>query len=92
MELKLFMTPGGSKPFEVRSQIWNISTPPLVPDLLFTQTVAFSEATDAKGVSEVGVNRKITKMAKLNYKNYPGTYASETLRVILNDLKKNNSK
>ncbi len=88
LELKMLMTPGGSNPVEFRTRIWNNTTPAFETDLLLTQTLAFSVATDKSGNIEEGVSRRINKMAKLTYKNYPNSYSTETLKVILNSLKK----
>jgi hypothetical protein len=88
LELKMTLTPSGPNPVDFRTQLWTSATPALSPDLLMTQSLAFSIPTDKAGISEAGVSRKITQMAKLTYKNYPTSYATDTLKTVLSNLKK----
>ncbi len=87
MAINLYLTPLSKKPFELKSQIWNFSAPPISNDLLLTQTLAFSLTTDASGASTSGQSRQIKKMPELSYKNYPGNYPNDVLKLILNDIK-----
>jgi hypothetical protein len=87
MAVNLYLTPNGSKPFEVKSKIWNSAAPPIAQDLLMTQTIAFTQTTDASGNLLSGVSRKIKKMPPLNYKNFPIHYPGEVLKLILSDIK-----
>ncbi len=85
--INLYATPTSAKPFAVKSQVWNSAAPPVMQDLLLTQTVVFTQTTDAGGNLISGQGRKIRKMPALNYKNYPTNYPGEVLKTILKDIK-----
>lgn len=86
--INLYLAPAAEKRFEIKSQVWNSAAPPIVKDLLLTQTIAFTETTDALGMPLSGVSRKIKKMPELNYKNYPVNFPGEVLKLILKETKK----
>ncbi len=86
--INLFLTPSAAKPFEIKSQVWNSAAPPIINDLLLTQTVAFTATTDAVGMPLSGISRRIKKMPEINYKNYPANYPGDVLKLILKDIKK----